>query len=64
MGLAAGLAGAGLFHPRKAWAADEIRLWLQAQWWSDEFAASCMKKVRRDRSEHPHQEQLHDAEAA
>ena len=44
MGLAASLAGAGLFHPRKAWAADEIRLWLQAQWWSDEFAASCMKK--------------------
>jgi len=41
VGVTAGVAG-GLW-PFSARAETEMKLWLQAQWWSSEFAASCAK---------------------
>jgi spermidine/putrescine-binding protein len=40
VGLAAGVTGAGLW-PFSAHGQTELKLWLQAQWWSPEFADGC-----------------------
>jgi spermidine/putrescine-binding protein len=51
--LKAGVVGASLgsfaaeLHRKAAFAADVVplRLWLQSQWWSDEYAAACEKAI-------------------
>ena len=44
-GGAMGLAGAVGLQPRTAHSATPLNLWLQAQWWSPEYEAACLKST-------------------